>query len=338
MDVKEEVKALWKCCFSDGDDFVDLYFSMRFKEEINRVVVKDGRVVSALQAIPYPMTFYAREINTAYISGACTHPDFRGHGVMKQLLKEAHRRMYEEGIFLSTLIPAESWLREYYAKSGYGACFYYGRTAVELSGLEALDSKCEVEVCENAEAETYDYFNAKMRQRPNCIQHTLEDYRVILADMRLGGGLVMVARQEGEITGLAFCVEENAVPVIQEMLYTTPIAKDMLCRKVLSAYGTEHLEYIHPIKDSSPIFLGMARIISVKGMLSLYAETHPGESFSCHLDGDEAIPENNGYYAIENGECTVGRLSEREYKEYTLESLVQKLFQAEQPYMSLMLN
>lgn len=34
MDVKEEVKALWKCCFSDGDDFVDLYFSMRFKEEI----------------------------------------------------------------------------------------------------------------------------------------------------------------------------------------------------------------------------------------------------------------------------------------------------------------
>jgi len=337
MKMKEEIRALWKLCFNDSDEFMDLYFGRRYKEEINRALIKDGRVISALQAIPYPMTCYGYMVNMAYISGACTHPDFRAHGAMKRLLKETHRRMYEEGVCLSTLIPAETWLRGYYARSGYAVCFYYEETYLSASGLGTFDAECEVVLCRDAEADTYSYFQKRMGQRPDCVQHTWEDYQVILADLRLGGGQVFVARKEGEIVGIAFCVEENAFPVVKEMCFDTPAVKDMLCRKILSVYGAEKLVYIHEA-DASACPLGMARVISVKRMLALYAATHPEEVFYCQMEGDEAIPENNGYYALRQGECVEGMLPHKVYEEHTINSLTQKLFYQESPYMSLMLN
>ena len=40
-----------------GVVFHDLYFKMRYKDEVNRVIREDGKIISALQMIPYPMTF-----------------------------------------------------------------------------------------------------------------------------------------------------------------------------------------------------------------------------------------------------------------------------------------
>ena len=65
------------------------------------------------------MTFEGEDIHTAYISGACTHPDYRNQGVMHELLSQAFARMLHNNVALSTLIPAEPWLFDYYGRSGY---------------------------------------------------------------------------------------------------------------------------------------------------------------------------------------------------------------------------
>ena len=98
MTTKDEVKTLWKLCFNDSDEFTDLYFKMRYKDEVNRVIREDGKIISALQMIPYPMTFCDEVISTSYISGACTHPDYRKHGAMKRLLNETHRCIYQRQV------------------------------------------------------------------------------------------------------------------------------------------------------------------------------------------------------------------------------------------------
>ena len=71
---REVTKALWKLCFQDNEAFTDLYFRMRYKDEINMAIYENNQMVSALQMIPYPMTFCNEIISTSYISGACTHP------------------------------------------------------------------------------------------------------------------------------------------------------------------------------------------------------------------------------------------------------------------------
>ena len=43
MTTKDEVKALWKLCFTDSDEFTDLYFDLRYKDDINMAVREEGK-------------------------------------------------------------------------------------------------------------------------------------------------------------------------------------------------------------------------------------------------------------------------------------------------------
>ena len=97
MMIKEQVKALWKICFDDSEEFVEMYFRLRYKTEVNVAIQSGDEVISALQMLPYPMTFGGETVQTSYISGACTHPDFRSKGVMRELLSQSFARMLRNG-------------------------------------------------------------------------------------------------------------------------------------------------------------------------------------------------------------------------------------------------
>ena len=49
MMLKEQVKALWKICFDDSEEFVEMYFRLRYKTEVNVAIQSGDEVISALQ-------------------------------------------------------------------------------------------------------------------------------------------------------------------------------------------------------------------------------------------------------------------------------------------------
>ena len=77
-------------------------------------IEKDGKIVSALQIVPHTMTYLGTEISVGYISGACTTPEERGQGLMRQLLQETFEEMERREIAISAIIPADPWLFDYY--------------------------------------------------------------------------------------------------------------------------------------------------------------------------------------------------------------------------------
>lgn len=344
MTTKDEVKALWKLCFNDSEEFTDLYFKLRYRDDINMAIREDGRVISALQMIPYPMTFCGETISTSYISGACTHPDYRSHGTMRRLLRLTHRRMHDDGVLLSTLIPAEEWLFGYYAKSGYTPKFGYVMETVNACELVSSDA-FQVEEEKEAGDELYRYFNDRMCERTCCVQHSYEDFLVIMADLRLGGGKLLVARKDSRIVGMAFVVIDGKTVCVKELLADGMSGReagfnairDSLLSAAATVYSVPAVEYIHPSSADLSV-LGMARLIHVEKMLSMLARKHPWLDISIQIEGDDAIPENNGYYVVANGCCRRGYCDGRDFHVYTIESFTAKLLEAEHPYMSLMLN
>ena len=187
MMIKEQVKALWKICFDDSEEFVEMYFRLRYKTEVNVAIQSGDEVISALQMLPYPMTFGGETVQTSYISGACTHPDFRSKGVMRELLSQSFARMLRNGVYFSTLIPAEPWLFDYYARMGYASVFKYSTREIVLP--EFIPSKeIAVSVVPVFQEEIYSYLNKKLSERACCIQHTLEDFQVIMTDLAISGG------------------------------------------------------------------------------------------------------------------------------------------------------
>ncbi len=338
--MKEEVKKLWKLCFNDSEAFTELYFRLRYNDAVNIALQEDGEVIAALQMLPYPMTFLGEEIRTVYVSGACTHPDHRNRGSMRQLLANAFARMLQQGVMLSTLIPAEPWLFGYYARNGYAPLFYYRKEK-----FVATDAPCGEETDSLQTSDAYDatvcrYLNGKLKERTCCILHPEADFRVILADLQLSNGHLYTLYRHGNLIAAAVAYPtDNQQWLIGEVVSDTSEARTALLQHICKANSIHSLELLAPPDaEGSRQPLGMARIINAPALLQRYAANHPETELTFTLT-DEQLPANSGIYQLSRGICTKSakQLTES-HLALTIGELTEEILAPLSPYMSLMLN
>lgn len=167
--IRQETMELWRSTFGDPEEFIQLYFSRVYRSEYNVCCQLDGRVVAALQTLPYPMLYRGREVNTAYISGVAVMESYRGHDIGNNLMRQAHFRLYYKDTVFASLIPAEAWLYGWYGKCGYA----------------------EVITCKPAPADPMAVSFAdfdRIQRAKNCVLlHDEDGYGVIRDDIRLAG-------------------------------------------------------------------------------------------------------------------------------------------------------
>ncbi|KAA6346838.1 hypothetical protein EZS27_005688 [termite gut metagenome] len=339
MSTMEQVKALWKLCFEDGDAFVDMYFNLRYTDEVNIAIQRGNKIVSALQMIPYPMTFCGANIRTSYISGACTHPDYRKSGIMRELLSQAFARMYSGGVLISTLIPATPRLVDYYARMGYAPVFNYSKRILPLTEILPTNESISVERTTEYQECIYNYLNRKISKRPCCIQHTEADFKVVLADLLLSAGNVISAIGKGKkVEGVAIAIAKGETLYVSELCAESREIENELLRQAAILCGCTRLHItIPPVEALESFPLGMARIIDAKGVLELFAARHPEIETNIELH-DGSLSLNTGYYTLRNGKCMVSKESQRTPLRLTINELTEKVLGGMQPYMSLMAN
>lgn len=339
--IREKVKELWKLCFDDNEEFIDMYFRLRYNNDVNIAIESGEEVIAALQMLPYPMTLGEAEIETAYISGACTHPDYRGRGAMRELLSQAFIRMLHHDVALSTLIPGEPWLFNYYGKNGYAPVFQYNRKTFTASGTPIPKGTFVLKATQEYKEEIYEYLNRKLRERAYCIQHTAQDFQVILADLRLSKGRVFtLLNPERSIVALALAYPEgNGCWYIGEIVSDTAETNTILLQRICEMLNIRSVKVLTPPEgNGKDVALGMARIINAKTILQLYAAAHPETELNIRLSDDQ-VSANNGYYYLNNGKCmnSAKRLP-GSHLALTIGELTEKIFAPLNPYMSLMLN
>lgn len=336
--IREQVKALWKLCFDDDETFTDLYFRLRYNNDVNIAISSGEEVIAALQMLPYPMTFCGETIQTSYISGACTHPDYQGKGVMRELLSQAFTQMLHNGTFVSTLIPGEPWLFNYYARMGYAPVFRYSKEHLPEDNATSSVSITVERTIEFEEA-VYEYLNRRMKERSCCIQHTPADFRVILADLGRTKDTLYIARDEDKVVGIAIVYREESTLQMDEFFADSEEAKQQLLSQIRQTTRCNTVGLTTPPADNTETYpLGMARIIDAKSVLQLYAAIYPNDEMSIELT-DEQLSANNGYYYLCNGKCMYNKQRlPGTHTELTIAALSEKILAPLHPYMSLMLN
>lgn len=341
--VRFETRHLWERSFADPRAFIDLYFREKYRKERNEVIMRDNRVVSALQKLPYPMTYGGRMLPASYISGACTDERYRRRGLMAELLNQTHRAMLAENAAFSFLIPATAELVGYYAKFGYTPCFRFGWKEVRpVSSSEGGDAGLAVqEVLSGGEdlegsASLLAYLRDKMQDRPMCVQHPLGDLRAVVDDMRMAGDTMWEARR-GELTvAVAICRSEADGVLLREYVYDDEAARDGLVAAIAAHYG---ITAVDVLDDTGLVgdYFGMARVINAEAMLAAYAALHPEMTLALHVT-DEQLVENDGCYLLADGRCE--RLVEPciEAEPFTIAQLTHRVLAEENPLMNLMMN
>ncbi len=128
--MRGELRELWKECFGDSNQYIDLYFS-GYDISRHMLVFMDGEhPVSMLSLLPMTVVTQAGIMPARYIYAVATKQSYRGRGLSTKLLEYVHKYLKEQGIKLSVLVPASAQLYNFYGKRGFSAEFYAGQAIV----------------------------------------------------------------------------------------------------------------------------------------------------------------------------------------------------------------
>ena len=280
---KQQIIDLWRISFDDSEEFIHFYFENVFKEENTLVIENKGHVVSALQMLPYKMTFCGTEISIAYISGACTLPSERGKGWMKLLLHQAFKDMVKNNIAVTTLIPAESWLFNYYSQIGYSTVFDYSiKTHNRNIHYQKPDNIYITQIETAITEKIYLYFSQKEHERECSVLHSPKDFENIYQEWMLENGTLLTTYSDKkQINGLAFIQPDSGKNIfIRELFADDPSIENYIIQAAIKINNVQQAIQRTLADPIHSIPTGMARIIDTDLLIQLWLSTHHTNSLS----------------------------------------------------------
>lgn len=340
-EIKAQTRRLWHDSFHTTEEFDDIYFTDKYTDESNLTIRQNGNVAAALQLLPYRLTFYGSVQHAGYLSGLATEPGHRNSGFASNLVHEAHRRLYAQGATLSFLIPKDEEQRHFFEKPQHGSFWtavYRQELPLDVSGDGNFD-KIEVVRPDEWGTDLYVFYRRLTSELPFMVHPSENDFFAALSVADLQDGYVLVAYRKRRIVGFCLAVKEDNGRVYIRTLAITETATraafvDYLCR----ACGVDKVyrRFCLPgsVKGAEPY--AMARVINVPRFLSAIATPNPGFQLHIGVDGDLDIPENNGWYLVENGRV---RLTDRKPESIITPGGLAAMFMAAQPIvMDLLLD
>lgn len=126
----DNLKDLWRVCFYDEPGYIDFFFDNRFVTSNTLVYTLNNKTVAQLFLLEGGFSVKGNIYPSYYLYAACTHPDFRRKGIMKELLLYAEEISKKRDIDFICLVPAEKSLFDYYSKFSYKSVFSKTRITV----------------------------------------------------------------------------------------------------------------------------------------------------------------------------------------------------------------
>jgi GNAT superfamily N-acetyltransferase len=260
---------MWKLCYPDvSDAFTALWFDRVYRDEQMLVAKVDGRVVSALQIVPYGMSYFGECLPAAYVCGVCTRPDERGKGRMTRLMRRATAVMRERGFALATLIPGEEWLFGYYRRLGYAVAF---DCSVEMHRLHDAGDCRIVTAGSFTDDGLFLCYDRIQRARPCAILHGADDLENVRLDCRTDGGDCWVTDgADGQPAGIAFAgATDDGTIFIKEIVCDDDSLRDAMIQALMRHYRATAARVRVPPATTGSAPFGMACVLDVGRMCDI---------------------------------------------------------------------
>ncbi len=171
-----ELKRIWQSVFGDTEAYTELFFSKVFSLENSLVAKEDGRVIAMVFYPEYACRFENKNTLCGYICGAATLPQFRGQGVMAELLNAAVEDMRSKAYGACVLIPASASLFDYYGKFGFTKSFCYRKA----ENLKLFGGNSRLISVANSPKDFYGIYLKATENIPNIVLQSLKSYAAVM--------------------------------------------------------------------------------------------------------------------------------------------------------------
>lgn len=137
----EEQKKIWKLCFGDADNYIDLFYAHRYNKDETVLLLSEEKIAARLTMLPAKiLTPQKRSFEAAILYAIATHPDYRNRRFASQIIDFAEKQLALRNKAFSLLVPATVQLFDFYRKLGYEAVFYIRELTLnnkQISNLSA---------------------------------------------------------------------------------------------------------------------------------------------------------------------------------------------------------
>ena len=239
----EKLKALWETAFDDSEENLGYFFKNTASPERVLAAFKEGKPVSALYMLESEIINKEKIYSAYYIYAVCTHPDFRGKGLMKSLFEELFKVAKSRNIDYLFLVPEEEYLFNIYEKLGFKNGFSYSEET-----LSRKDFNC-IENIKNQKL-TYKKYRRIIEENPKNVPFAVLKESTFNSFFNSVSGEVKIASVENEGYALYEEIEEKLV--IFELLGN----ENLLLNAVFQNTEKEKLIY-RQTANSSPVPYGM---------------------------------------------------------------------------------
>lgn len=136
MKNQELLKKLYLLCFTDDTvEDADFLFKNVFSKAELLCEEVNGKPISMLFLMDCTLNQKGKETPFYYLYAACTHPDFRGKGIMGTLLEKAKAFAEKKGKAGIILKPASPSLFKFYNNYGFESLFKVAKANLKIENL-----------------------------------------------------------------------------------------------------------------------------------------------------------------------------------------------------------
>ncbi len=239
----ENLKALWKTSFDDTEESIDSFFEKTVSTERVLAVFKDGKPISALYMLESEIVKDKKTYSAYYIYAVCTHPEYRGKGLMKSLFEELFKVARGRKIDYIFLVPEEDYLFGVYEKLGFKNGFSYSKKTFSRKTLNNIENI-------KAQKLTYENYRKCIEKNPKEVPFAILKETTFNSFFNSISGEVKTVFVEGE--GYALYEETEDKLIIFELFGS----KNLLLNAVFSNTEKEEIIY-RQTANENPIPYGM---------------------------------------------------------------------------------
>ena len=239
--MKSDLERLWRMCFGDSEAYIRYFFENRYIPENCLAYVDESvrRPVAMLHLLDVSIAEDGGLIPSQYIYAACTRPDYRRQGIMRQLIETAQKLGAYRKLKYTVTVPAEPRLFKYYGRYGFEKCYKNRVVYMDRSDLMYL-SRNATEIPDNIRetmmklSEVCAFRRDMLVDREGFVIWDSNALRYAVSSHEHDGGHVITLSYGGDC-GYAFCSEESGTVRVTEFIVKEHFASALLYR-ILKSY------------------------------------------------------------------------------------------------------
>ena len=308
--IKMRLKKGWMSVFNLSEQSVNLYLKLWYSLKNTVYMMPDDKLLSSIQTSNFKINFAGDTLPIAYLSYFFTPKEYRGHGYMSEVLKQAMTALSNREFPLAFLFTYEKELVQTYRRRGFELVIKYAEK--ELPLLDIMPPSCELSLYTVQSLSEYDqtvfeYIDAYLNSSDFTLRVPPCYFNYLIEDMALEGDNCIVVRKGAEISGLSIVYIVKGNVYIHLLACESAEVEELIYGVIKEKYSPKRILRYERVDASTREEdgwrrknMGMARILNMDIFLGAYAKAFPLESFVYRFK-DNVLTANNAVFRVCNG-------------------------------------